>query len=325
MPEPIMQRIVDRVTPTSNTTSVIELPSWPLSFVTIDLIYPQTTANSELTIASILSPLSRVMVDVRGMSQWDTSGLEAFVISNLLYAKNTTARKTLMNATTRRHIVSITIPFSRKPYMPQSGMKAIERGNLLLGLAWGTVPSGLRFSVHAFGWRENDPQWCVRCVRTVQNVSVTGDNDVILAPAGPILGFVFWENTAYLNSETTVINNVRLLVQGVEDTINSLNYEALVSLTSLLGGIWLYNTDHTHIENTAGTYTQNATTLSNQTAEDLCKFVAVLLDELFDPDTIVAIPPGVDARLRINATATGELRIFPVEMFTVPERPVRAS
>jgi len=159
----------------------------------------------------------------------------------------------------------------------------------------------------------------------VQNIAATGDNDVILAPAGPLLGFVFWENTAYLNSETTVINNVRLLIQGVEDTINSLNYEALVMLTNLLGNNHLYNSDHTHVENTASAYTQNATTLSNQTLDDLCKFTSVLLDEFFDPDTIVAVPPGVDVRLRVNATATGELRVFPIEMFTVPERPVRAA
>lgn len=206
--------------------------------------------------------------------------------------------------------------------MPQSGMKPIERGNLLLTVAWGTVPTGFAYSIHTFGWRENEPQWCVRCVRMVQNVAATGDNDVILAPAGPFLGFVFQEDTAYLNSNTAVLNNVKLLVQGVEDTINSLNLEALVALTAMLGNTALYEIDHTHIENIAAAYTQYATTLTQQATDDICKFTSILLDELFDPDTIVAVPPGVDVRLRVNATATGTLRIFPIEMFTPPERPV---
>ncbi len=323
MPEPIMQRIVNRVTPSSNSLVTIELPAWSLSFLTIDVIYPQTTANADIQVDTILSPITRVAVDVRGVSQWDTSGLEAFVIGNLLYSKSPTVRKTLMTATTRRHLASIIIPFSRKPYMAQSGMKPIERGNLLLYLQFGTVPTGFKYSVHAYGWRENEPTWSVRCVRTTLNVATTGDNDIILAPAGPILGFVFWENTAYLNSETSVIDNVKLLIQGVEDTINSLNFESLVALTNMLGAGEIQQIDHTHIENTAAAYTQNVLTLSKQQNEPLCKFQAILLDELFDPDTVVAVPPGADIRLRVNATATGELRVFPVEMFTPPERPVR--
>jgi len=323
MPEPIMQRVVSRVAPSNNTTVPIELPSWPLSFITIDINYPQTPANAELSIATMLGVITRIAVDVRGMSQWDMSGLESFVIGNLLYNKNMSIRKSLMNATTRNHLISIVIPFSRKPFMPASGLKAIERGNLLLYLSFGTVPSGLTYSVHAYGWRENEPTWAVRCVRTVQQVAATGDNDVILAPAGPILGFVFWENTAFLNSDTAIVDTVRLLIQGVEDTINALNYEALVGLTEMLGNAPIHGFEHTHIENTASSYTQNATTLSNQGTDDLNKFMAILLDEMFDPDTIVAVPPGADVRLRVTATATGELRIFPIEMFTVPERPTR--
>jgi hypothetical protein len=325
MPEPIMQRVVDRITPTSNTTQVFELPTWPLSFITIDINHPQTTANADVTLATMLGTISRITVDVRGMSQWDTSGLEAFVIGNLLYAKNRTRRRSLQSATTRNHLVSIVIPFSRKPFMPQSGLKAIERGNLLLALSFGTIPSGYQLSIHAYGWRENEPQWAVRCVKNVTNIASVGDKDIILAPAGPILGFVFWENTAFLNSDTSVISNVRLLIQGVEDTINSLNYEALVGLTNLLGGGQIYDMEHSHIENTAGTYTQNATTLLNQSSDDFSRFVSILLDEFFDPDTIVAVPPGVDVRLRVNATATGTLNVFPIEMFTVPERPQRRA
>jgi hypothetical protein len=46
----------------------------------------------------------------------------------------------------------------------------------------------------------------------------------------------------------------------------------------------------------------------------------LLLDEMYDPDAVIAVPPGADVRLRYTATGTGTLDVYLVEMFVIPER-----
>lgn len=325
MPEPIMQRLVHRVTPTSNTPIEVELGPFALSFLTIDIIRSQPTANAELTPVDMVSWINRVSVWVRGVSVWDMSGVDSLVIGSALYANKMPARMTSKAATTRRHIANIIVPFSRRPFMPVSGLPSVGRGEALLRIEPGTVPSGTLLSVHGFGWKEHKPDWTVRCVRVTANIPTTGDADIPLAPAGPILGLGLYEDDPYMNSATARVDNLRLLIQGVEDTFNSVNLEGLVALEALTTKDLIDQIPHQHIENTASAYTQNATTLTNQSIDELLKYTIVMLDETFDPDTIIAIPPGAQTSLRVSASATGTVRVFPIEMFVVPERPRPAT
>jgi hypothetical protein len=320
MPEPVMQRLVHRITPASNTPIEVELGPFPLSFLSIDIIRTQPTANANLNAQDMVSFISRVHVHARGISLFDMNGEEAFIIGQTLVAKKPPWRKTQLGATTMRHIANIIVPFSRQPMSPVSGLPAVGRGEAILRLEFGTVPSGVLLSVHAFGWREHKPEWTLRCVRATASIGTVGDNDIPLAIAGSILGFVFEESAPFWNAGTAVLDNVRLLIGGVEDTLNSLNFEGLKALEAITADYLLDDIEHSHIENTAGTYTQNATTLTEQHNQYTHKYTFVLLDELFDPDAMVTIPPGVDVRLRVNASATGTLYVFPVELFVLPEK-----
>jgi len=320
MPEPVMQRLVHRITPSNNSAVEVELGPFPLSFLSIDIIRTQPAANSNLTALDMVSFINRVHVHARGISLWDMTGEEAFIIGQTLLTKTPPFKKTQLGATTYRHIANIIVPFSRQPMSPVSGLPAVGRGEAILRLEFGTVPSGTLISVHAFGWREHKPEWTLRCVRVSANISATGDNDITLAIAGSILGFVFEESAPFWNSGTAILDNVRLLVGGVEDTLNSLNFEGLKALQAVTADYLLDDIEHSHIENTSGAYTQNASTLTEQHNQYTHKYTFVLLDELFDPDAMVTIPPGVDVRLRVNASATGALYVFPVELFILPER-----
>jgi hypothetical protein len=320
MPEPVMQRLVHRITPASNTPIEVELGPFPLSFLSIDIIRTQPAANANLNAQDMVSFITRVHVHARGVSLFDMNGEEAFIIGQTLVAKKPPWRKTQLGATAMRHIANIIVPFSRQPMSPVSGLPAVGRGEAILRLEFGTVPSGVLLSVHAFGWREHKPEWTLRVVRATANITTTGDNDIPLAIAGSILGFVFEESAPFWNTGTAVLDNLRLLIGGVEDTLNSINFEGLKALEALTADYLLDNIEHLHIENTAGTYTQNATTLTEQHNQYTHKYTFVLLDELFDPDAMVTIPPGVDVRLRVSASATGALFVFPVELFVLPEK-----
>jgi hypothetical protein len=321
MPEPIFQRLAHRITPSSNSRVEVELGPFAISCLSIDVIRPQPAANAELTVTDIVSFITRISVFVRGVSLWDMSAVDSWVIGSAILGKMTPARKTSQGATTRRHVANIIIPFSRRFLMPVSGLPPIGRGEGLLVMEFGTVPSGAQVSVHAYGWKDHKPEWTLRCIRNTFNIANTGDADLIIALAGPLLGVAFYESNPMLNAATAILDNMRFLVQGVEDTFASVNLEGLLALQALTVETEIRQADHTHIENLAASYTQNATTLSRQSPDVLNAYTIVLLDEAFDPDAIIATPVGSVTSFRITASATGTIFVFPIEMITLPERP----
>jgi len=321
MPEPIFFRIADDYAPASNTDDQFRLPTFPLSYLNISVRTVQPSANAEQTLSDIVGWISRIAVYVRGASVFDLSGLEAFIVGAMLYCKHLPLAKRPLSATTSRHIANIYVPFSRKPLMPTSGIKQVAHGESLLYMRFGTVPANARISIAAVGWRENAPEWTVKTTRYSQSVAATGAGDLILAPVGPILGLIFHEDNPQESADTTLLSELRFLIQGVEDTLVSYENEFLFGDTALTTYVDFDLTEHAHIENTAASYTQNAVTRSNQAASQvLQRYRALLLDELYDPDAVIAVPPGADVRLRYNATATGTLTVILVEMFVIPER-----
>jgi hypothetical protein len=138
---------------------------------------------------------------------------------------------------------------------------------------------------------------------------------------GPILGFIFREDNPKESADTSILEEIRLLIQGVEDTLVSYDVDLLLGDQAITTYALLNYPDHTHVENTAGAYTQNAVTQAAQTGVlSVSRFMPLLLDELYDPDAIIAVPPGADVRLRYQATGTGTLDVYLVEMFVIPER-----
>jgi len=321
MPEPVFFRVVDEFTPSSNSEQWFRLPTFALSHLNIAVRVPQPAANQDITINDIVGFISRISVFVRGASVFDADGLAAWVIGSLLYCRKPPVVKRPIGSASSRHEANIYVPFSRKPLMPTSGIKPVAQGESLLYMRFGTVPTGARITVGAVGWRENAPEWTVRVSKYTQNVSATGPGDLILAPVGPILGFIFREDNPKESADTSILEELRLLIQGVEDTLISYDVDLLLGDQAITSYANLLSPDHAHVENVASTYTQNAVTRTAQIGLlSVSRYMPLLLDELYDPDAVIAVPPGADVRLRYNATATGTLDVYLIEMFVIPER-----
>jgi hypothetical protein len=321
MPEPVFFRVVDEFTPSSNSEQWFRLPTFALSFLNISVRVPQPAANQNITIENLVNWISRISVFVRGAGIFDADGLAAWVIGALLYCRKPPFLKRPLGASASRHAANIYVPFSRKPLMPTSGIKPVAQGESLLYFRFGTVPSGARITVGAVGWRENDPEWTVRVSRYTQSVGATGPGDLILAPVGPILGFIFRESNPRESADTSILDEIRFLIQGIEDTLISYDVDLLIGDQAITTYADLLSPDHQHVENTAGTYTQNALTQAAQIGQlSVSRFMPLLLDELYDPDAVIAVPPGADVRLRYHATGTGPLDVYLIEMFVIPER-----
>jgi hypothetical protein len=321
MPEPVFFRVVDEFTPSSNSEQWFRLPTFALSYLNIAVRMPQPAANQNITIENLVNWISRISVFVRGASVFDADGLSAWVIGSLLFCRKPPFLKRPIGSTSSRHEANIYVPFSRKPLMPTSGIKPVAQGESLLYMRFGTVPTGAKITIGAVGWRENQPEWTVRVSRYTQSVSATGPGDLILAPVGPILGFIFREDNPKETADTSILEEIRLLIQGVEDTLISYDVDLLLGDQALTTYANLITPDHQHVENTSGAYTQNALTQSAQVGPlSVSRFMPLLLDEMYDPDAVIAVPPGADVRLRYNATGTGTLDVYLVEMFVIPER-----
>jgi hypothetical protein len=321
MPEPLFFRVVDEFTPSSNSEQWFRLPTFSLSFLNISVRVPQPGANQDVTINNLVGFISRISVFVRGAGIFDADGLSAWVIGSLLYARKPPFMKRPLSVGASRHIANIYVPFSRKPLMPTSGIKPVAQGESLLYMRFGTVPTGARITIGAVGWRENNPEWTVRVSRYTQSVGATGPGDLILAPVGPILGFIFREDNPKESADTSILDEIRFLIQGIEDTLVSYDVDLLLGDQAITTYADLNNPDHRHVENVAASYTQNAATQSAQIGlPAVSRYMPLLLDELYDPDAVIAVPPGADVRLRYNATATGTLDVYLIEMFVIPER-----
>jgi hypothetical protein len=274
-----------------------------------------------VTISNLVGWINRISVFVRGASIFDANGLSAWVIGSLLYCRKPPFLKRPFSASASRQAANIYVPFSRKPLMPTSGIKPVSQGESQLYFRFGDVPSGAKITVGAVGWRENEPEWTVKVSRYTQTVGATGPGDLILAPTGPILGFIFREDNPKESADTSILDEIRLLIQGIEDTLISYDVDLLVGDSAITTYADLNMPDHRHVENTAGTYTQNALTQSAQIGfPQTSRYMPLLLDELYDPDAVIAVPPGADVRIRYNATATGTLDVYLIEMFVIPER-----
>jgi hypothetical protein len=140
------------------------------------------------------------------------------------------------------------------------------------------------------------------------------------------LGFIFREDNPKETADTSILEEIRLLIQGVEDTLISYDVDLLLGDQAITSYANLITPDHQHVENTASAYTQNALTQSAQVgALSVSRYMPLLLDEMYDPDAVIAVPPGADVRLRYNATATGTLDVYLIEMFVIPERTPTAT
>jgi hypothetical protein len=126
---------------------------------------------------------------------------------------------------------------------------------------------------------------------------------------------VFRDAASPLTADTSAIKTLRLLKNGKEFAIASINRENLFSETTIAAPTFYGASDHVHIENTAAAYTQFATTLMHQFEDTLLLYSALNFDPHSTLENVLEFAPGDDVRFRISVTATGEIHIIPVELF----------
>lgn len=317
MPAPNIVRISDQFSLAANTEYTFELPVLPLSHIHLTLAFTQTTANADFSLDSALSNLTRISLLVRGVSIVDLTAEELFVVTNFLWrGVGQLLRRSQANANSR-HYLTLLIPLSRKPYDPNTGLPPVERGQALLYFRTGTLVGSPKLTIVACGAAQANPRAVLRAVRAVKSITATGDNDIDLALAAPLVGVLFRDGASPLTADTSPIKTAKLLVNNQERGISAINRETLFAETIIAAKDFYLDSDHTHIENTAAAYTQNATTLQHAFSDTLLNWAGILFDLNEDLSNVFEFNPGDKVQVRVNSTATGEVRVIPVEAFPV--------
>lgn len=317
MPAPNIVRITDQFALSANSEYTFELPSLPLSHIHLTLTFTQPSANANLLLDTMLAQLTRINLIVRGVSIFDLTGEELFVLTNILWPDVGQRLRRVQSDAASRHYLTLMLPLARRPYDTQTGLPAIERGQALLYLRTGTLTGSPKLTVTAAGAAGANPRVVMRAVRTVRNITSTGDNDIDLALAAPLVGLVIYDGASPLTNDNSPIKTLRLMVNNQERGIAGLNREVLFAETIIAAPDFYKDSDHTHIENTGGSYVQFATTLVVQYTDLLLKWGAIVFDQNRDLSNLFEFNPGDKIQLKVNSTATGEVRILPIEALPI--------
>jgi hypothetical protein len=317
MPAPNIVRISDQFTLAANTEYTFELPVLPLSHIHLTLAFTQPTANANFSLTDAFSNITRISLLVRGVSIVDLTAEELFVLMNFIWDGVGQLLRRTQAAAASRHYLTFLIPLARKPYDRETGLPPVERGQALLYFRTGALTGAPRMTIVAAGNPQANPRAVMRAVRAVRSITATGDNDIDLALAAPLVGLLFRDGASPLTSDASPIKTAKLLVNNKEVGISAINRETLFAETLIATKDFYLTGDHFHIENTAAAYTQNATTLQQAFTDTLLQWAGILFDIDKDLSNLFEFNPGDKVQIRVNATATGEVRVIPVEAFPV--------
>jgi hypothetical protein len=317
MPAPNIVRISDQFTLAVNTEYTFELPVLPLSHIHLTLAFTQPTANANFSLDDALSNITRISLLVRGVSIVDLTAEELFVVTNFIWKGVGQLLRRTQAAAASRHYLTLLIPLARKPYDRETGLPPVERGQALLYFRTGTLTGAPKMTIVACGNPQANPRVVMRAVRAVKSITATGDNDIDLALAAPLIGLLFRDGASPLTSDASPIKTAKLLVNNKEAGISAINRETLFAETIIASKDFYFDADHFHIENTAASYTQNASTLQHALTDSLLQWTGILFDTGEDLSNLFEFNPGDKVQIRVNSTTTGEVRVIPMEAFPV--------
>ena len=306
---------------TADSIDTKDLPVNPISFLLLHLKFLNDTAYTKATLGNVLACIDRLNVLFKGNSVISLSGIDLFAYGYLTW-RRWMHQVNEIDLDDAVRSVTIPIPFSKKPYDPSVAFPATSRGNLIIEIDWAaayTNLDALEFSIEAVELPEATPANFLRCTTVTRTPTALGDNDIQLPIGNPLLMIILWGTTVPTGTTTTrTINSAQLLVDNQQRYISQADYESLHNAMGLRALPPVWYDDHVHASDMAAAYTQYQDTNPAERAIDKLGHYA-LID--LDPtdDLLYALDTAglADLKLRIDAGATDEIRVLPVELFTV--------
>lgn len=306
---------------TADTVTRVDLPVNPISVVLLRLHYLNNGANTKATLANALAAIDKVEVLWKGNAVISLSGEDLFAYASIINGWGL-RQSNVINTDNAVRDVTLPIFFGPIPYGPDVCFPAVERGNLQLSVDWAasfTNLDGLTLQVETVELPEARPTSFYRATTLTLTPSATGDNDVVL-PVGNILtGLLAFGTTIPTGTTATAtLTDLRLLADGNTLYIDKMSFAVAHALWSVGHGFGNDYDDHIHLENVAGTYSQNADTAAAEQDDGInAQYLYLDLDPTKDGTYHLNTQGIGELKLRVNAGDTNELRVIPVEMVTL--------
>jgi len=313
--------LVDEETIAAATDYTYDLPVDPISHLLITLNCKNSGTNVKATLANLLAAFSKISIIFRGAHIYDLSGADLFAVSTIITGKEL-HQENVIDTDAGIRSITLLLPFGRKLYSPDECFVATKRGELQLKI---TTPSAFtnitatKLLVEGIELPGAAPKNYLKVYTLTKTVTVTGDFDVELPRGNLLLGSLLFSSVIPTGTtDTCVADKVQLLLNNVRKYYTEARWESLKGeLMELLppANAWA---EKIHRENLAATYTQNALTAAEQQVDsDISKYA--FLNFGFGPVAGYEIDtaPLAEIKIRLTATATGSVRVLPVELVKV--------
>jgi|TARA_Y100000310_G_C20701301_1_gene830189 hypothetical protein len=288
----------------------------PLSHLIINIKCLNLSANTKATAAQILGALEKIEVLRHGTSIVSLSALDLYAMNCILLGHEPIQVNATNLENSSRNIPLI-VPFGRTLYNPNECLPGGTAGELQLKLEIDIADTGYDgyiSQVEQVELPEATPARYLKYMTKDYTPSATGSAEVTIAREGTLAGILLWGTTIPTGTSwTTTIDQIRMLVNNQEKYYGTVNWESLhamlVNRCNAAGGF----SDHVHLENTGGSYAQNADTAAAEQGDHIISNHAYLdLSPGNVDDFLLETEPLSSLSLDVIAGDTNATRITPV-------------
>jgi len=302
----------------ADTTRLIPMPILPLSAVFLTIEANLIAANTADIWTQLLDQLKSIQFRYRGTQIWAVRGTDLYRTARALGIWGCRPEHQTQGAAARR-ILTLCIPFGRRLFDPDEAFPAVAKGETELFIditAASASYNTLKFTVESLQLPGATPKNFLRCTTISDTPTATGDKDYDLPRAAPILAVGFVQTNSEPTAASPDIERVKILLNNQDydySLISSMLMRNLGALKKQHGvDLWA----HTHVENTAGAYAQNATSLTDNTSTSTEReFLWLEFDPLGDGQYALPGPIAQDLKARVNFNTAAAIRILPVELW----------
>jgi len=320
MPTMLHSVLAQDTTLVASTRQTFDLPVNPLSVILLTIRARDTgvITGARATLAAFLALIATIRVVFKGSDIINGTPADLYVTGALLSGK-LPKHNTMENTATAVRFCTIPLLLGRTPYWSQECFPASRRGELQLIVDPAASLAGFdttTLQVETVELLDAQPNRFIKYTSLARTWPATGQNDVDLPLGNPLVGCTLFGTTFPTGgSFNATFGQLSVLVDNVNYTYALTNWETLQNLMfNRLPSAAEWWT-HTHVENLAAAYAQNAETEVPRQARDLFRQYAYLdWDPLKDDQYLLQTEGRGSVRVRAFADVADAARLLPIEL-----------
>jgi hypothetical protein len=296
-----------------------DLPVNPLSFMILTIRANVLAALTLPTLANLLGVFTSVQVLFRGQAILSLSLADLAALGAVLFGRGWWRQPSDDGVINNRTGLTVIIPLTRRLFWPMECFPATRRGELQLQLstaaAFTAIATPVIITVETVELLDVAPERFMKVTSIARTPTAAGQLDLDLPIGLPIAGALLFGTTVPTGvTDTTTIDDLRLLIDNVEYLYAQANWEAMHGELMRRTHLDFVGSHHVH-RLAAGAPAGDALVEGPQYAADFMRQYAYLdFDPLMDGSYMLETEGRSRVHLRITAGDVNALRVLPVEL-----------